>query len=346
MCSLGGVCHHVRVNGTGSGWRTAAVAALAAAVMVACGAPAPAPAPVVDQVRVNCAAVPSRCGYPDATNTGVPAGSTLVKVPSQRSFAPGWEWSSVYGAIVTTGPGAVMNGLDVDGGVQIMHPNATLSNSRVTACGGADDGDVVGIRYNTTGYSGSNATVVHNTLNGSPAGCDHRARSGIRDVFGEAPGVTATANDISGTGNGITLEYEGVAADNWIHDLGHIAGDHHSGLSDHGGAKLVVYRHNTVLIYNTPVPGGGGVSAALTVYADFGPAQNTVLDDNLISGGAYTIFAGSNADDPPATNVKVTNNRLVCGDWDYGPVAFYSPLNGNQFTGNYCDQDLSSITPS
>lgn len=292
----------------------------------------------------GCAAVPSRCGYPDGTNTGVPAGTTLVRVPSQRSSGPGWVWSDVYDGIVTTAAGAVMNGLDVDGAVVIMHPNATLSNSRVSACGGPDDGDVVQIRYDGTGYFGSNATVVHNTLIGSPAGCDHRARSGIRDVFGLAPGVTATANDISGAGNGITLEYEGVAADNWIHDLGHLPGDHHSGMSDHGGAMLVVYRHNTVLIFDTPNTGGGGVSAALTVYADFGPAQNTVLDDNFISGGAYEIFAGSYSG-VAATNVKITNNRLVCGEWDYGPVAFYSPLNGNTFTGNYCDQNLSPVTP-
>ena len=33
-------------------------------------------------VPTNCAAKPSSCGYPDATNTGVPAGTTLKSVPS------------------------------------------------------------------------------------------------------------------------------------------------------------------------------------------------------------------------------------------------------------------------
>ena len=299
----------------------------------------------------SCASAPSRCGYPDGTNTGVPAGVSLVKVPSQVSSGPGWEWSDVYGAVVTTAAGAVISGLDVAGGVQVMHPNVTVKNSRITACGGVDDGDAVGVRYRTDlGYFGSDATIVHNTINGSPSGCDHRARSGVRDVFGEAPNLTVTANDISGTGNGVTIEFSGVVSDNWIHDLGHLAGDHHSGLSTHGGAVSVVYRHNTVLLYGMPQPGGGGVSAALTIYADFGHAQNVTLQDNFVSGGAYTIFAGNSGNEysasSPATNIKVLGNRLVCGQWDYGPVAFYTPASGNEFSGNYCDQNLSAVTPS
>lgn len=278
----------------------------------------------------------------------MPAGTTLVKVPAQVRSGQGWAWNASQGVVVTTASGAVLSGLDIDGGVQIMHDGVTLKNSVVSACGGDDDGDVVGIRYRPDlGYFGSNATITRNTLKGNPSGCGHRARSAIRDVFGEAPGVTVTGNDVSGTGNGVTIEYQGIVADNWIHDLAHMPGDHHSGLSTHGGALSVVFRHNTVLIAGTPTTGGGGVSAAITIYSDFARAQNTTVTDNLVDGGAYTLFGGNSGDaysaSRPAVNVKITNNRLVCGSWVYGPVAFYSPGPGNEFAGNFCDQDLSQI---
>src|SRR5665647_3483047 len=43
---------------------------------------------------LNCAARPSACGYPDATNTGPAAGTMFTKVPSQLTSGPGWAWST------------------------------------------------------------------------------------------------------------------------------------------------------------------------------------------------------------------------------------------------------------
>jgi hypothetical protein len=295
----------------------------------------------------NCATKPSACGYPDATNTG-PTG-TLTKVPSAATSGTGWKWDTNIKAVRTTAANAVLKNLDISGQVVIDHPNALLSNSRVSMCGGSDDNDVVAIRYRSkdASYRGSGAVIDHNELIGTPSGCTHRARSGVRDIYGEAPNATVTANDIYGTGNGITIEYNGTITDNWIHDLGHLSGDHHSGISTHGGALQITVRHNTALLANTPTSGGGGLSAALTIYADFGHAQNTTLQDNLVSGGAYTVFAGNSGDSydasKPATNIKVLQNRVVCGAWVYGAIAFYKPGTGNELTGNYCDQDLKAV---
>lgn len=242
-----------------------------------------------------------------------------------------------------------MKNLDIAGQVVIDHPNALLTDSRVSVCGGSSDNDVIAIRYrgSDASYRGSNATIQRNELIGTPAGCTHRARSGVRDIYGEAPNVVVQGNDISGTGNGITVEYNGTITDNWIHDLGHLPGDHHSGISTHGGALQVTVRHNTALLANTPTSGGGGLSAALTIYADFGHAQNTTLEDNLISGGAYTIFGGNSGDSydasQPATNIKILGNRFVCGDWVYGAIAFYKAGTGNELSRNYCDQDLKAV---
>ena len=60
----------------------------------------------------NCAAVPSKCGFPDATNTGVPTGMALKTVgtgPGDVKSGPGWYfdprgWVEVNG---TGSPDAV-----------------------------------------------------------------------------------------------------------------------------------------------------------------------------------------------------------------------------------------------
>jgi hypothetical protein len=299
-------------------------------------------------VPLGCAGRPSSCGYPDSTNTGPAAGTSFVRVPADKRSGSGWAWSDNIDAVIVSGVGATLNGLDISGQVVIDAPNATISNSRIAACGGSDDNDVVAVRYkaNDSTYRGSNARIIHNKIIGTPSGCSIRARSGVRDVYGEAPSIFVDGNDISGTGNGITTEYSATVVNNWVHDLGHVAGDHHSGISTHGGAQQITVRHNTVLLYGQKFAGGGGVSGALTVYADFGHAQNFTAQDNLISGGSYVVYGGNSGDSyrTPSTNVKFLDNRFVCGDWLYGPVAAFSTAAaGNEWSGNYCDQTGLSV---
>lgn len=309
----------------------------------------PTPTSSPTPVPGRCAPVPSACGYPDASNTGPTTTTGLVQVPGQRTSGPGWSWNSTYSSVFVTGAGAVLEGLDIAGAVVIDAPDVTLRDSRIASCGGGDDSDVVAIRYRpSAGYNGANASIMRNDIVGTPPGCDRRARSGVRDVFGAAPSVLVDGNDISGTGNGITIEYEGLVVNNWVHDLGHVAGDHHSGISNHGGAAQVSIRHNTVLLHGMESPGGGGVSGALTIYSDFGHAQNVTLEDNLISGGSYVVYGGESGDSytTPATNIKILNNRFVCGDWLYGPLAaFSSSSSGNELSGNVCDGTLRPIRP-
>lgn len=310
--------------------------------------PVPPVATVPGSQSLNCAPSPSGCGYPDASNTGPAAGTAFRAVPSQVRSGPGWEWSDSLDGVRVTSAGAVLDGLNISGTVLIDVPNVTLSNSKVSACGGSWDGDVVAIRYRSSdpSYRGSGARIVHNELNGTPSGCNHRGRSGVRDIYGEAPNAYVDGNNIYGTGNGITVEYSGTIVNNWIHDLGHLPGDHHSGISSHGGAAGLVIQHNTVLLYGQSFPGGGGVSGAITVYADFGHAQNVTVRDNLISGGSYVVYGGESGDGyrTPATNIKFISNRFRCGDWLYGPVAAFDPTSsGNVWTGNFCDQNGTTV---
>ena len=172
-------------------------------------------------VPLGCAGRPSSCGYPDSTNTGPEAGTSFVRVPADKRSGSGWTWSDNIDAVIVNGGGATLNGLDISGQVVIDAPNVTISNSRIAACGGSDDNDVVAVRYKSSdsAYRGSNARIIHNKIIGTPSGCSVRARSGVRDVYGEAPSTLVDGNDISGTGNGITTEYSATVVNNWVHDL-------------------------------------------------------------------------------------------------------------------------------
>lgn len=297
----------------------------------------------------SCKATPSACGYPDATNTGPAAGTRFTQVPAQATSGPGWSWNPAYRTVFVKGAGAVLDGLDIAGSVVIDAPDVELRNSRIAACGGDDDGDVVAIRYRPRdGLTGSGARIVDNDINGTPEGCTHRSRSGVRDVYGAAPAVLVQGNNVYGSGNGVTVEHEGLVVDNWVHDLGHLPLDHHSGISTHGGAASVTFRHNTVLLHGQRFAGGGGISGALTIYSDFGHAQNVTLEDNFVSGGSYVVYGGNtgNAASGPATGIRVVGNRFACGDWLYGPVmAFSRSAAGNEWSNNYCDATGSPVTP-
>ena len=137
------------------GLAAALTAAAAAAAMVACGgaamaatpahhghtrpappataaapapaAPAPAAAAAAAGAPLNCAAAPSKCGYPDATNSGVPAGTALKAVPGQVSSGPGWHYDS-RGWVEVTGNGANLTGLSIPYNVDVTASNVTLNH--------------------------------------------------------------------------------------------------------------------------------------------------------------------------------------------------------------------------
>src|SRR5262245_33381699 len=114
-------------------WRLIAIAAIATAlVATACTDPAgpiarptgsgstgvsASPTPIDPTGRTGCAAVPSVCGYPDETNTGVPAG-TVLRIHQ--------------GTLEIRTPGAVVEDLDIRGCVRVMAPNVTIRRSKVT----------------------------------------------------------------------------------------------------------------------------------------------------------------------------------------------------------------------
>ena len=80
--------------------------------------PLPPAAPVVDASLRNCVVSPSVCGYPDGSNTGVPASVVLKSVPAQVSSGPGWHWDS-RGWVEIDGNNALFTGYSVNASVDV-----------------------------------------------------------------------------------------------------------------------------------------------------------------------------------------------------------------------------------
>lgn len=280
--------------------------------------------PSVTLGRVACAPKPSACGYPDSTTAGVPAGTTLRSVPSQVSSGNGWHWDS-RGWVTVDGDGAVLDGLSVLTNVEVTANNVTIKNSRIVNTG---EGWGVGLRH-------AAGTVIRNNEIYSPYAGSGRLMVAIKDIYGDSTSTQVLGNDIYHTSTGVQIE-SGLIQDNYIHDMGYVSGDHLNGTTSNGGTTQLTLRHNT--IFNSQAQ-----TDAISLFQDFGAQSNRLIDNNLLAGGGYTIYAGANPGmSATATNITVTNNRISRMYYPnggyYGPVTAYTSGNGNTWSGNVWDE--------
>ena len=270
---------------------------------------APATYPGSRPARDDCMAAPHLCGFPDGTNTGVPAGITLKTVPGQVSSGPGWHFDS-RGWVQVDGAGAVLSGLYIPYTVNIVASHVTVKDVKVVTSGQSSFG--IAVRHT------SGVTIENSTISGLNAGAG-RVMAGIKDIYSDSTRLAVLDNNISWASTGVQME-SGLIQGNYIHNMGDIAGDHLDGIhSTGGGTRLLTIQHNT--IFNNFSQTG-----AIVLTEDFGAQANRVINDNLLAGGGYTIYAGQNSGGPATSNIKVTNNRI--GGIYYRHGGQYGPLAG------------------
>jgi len=277
---------------------------------------------------VGCSASPSSCGYPDASNTG--AGTTLKSVPSDVSSGTGWHYDS-RGYVQVDGNGANLTGLSIVGGVNIVANNVTLNNDKIVSNG--PQGIAVSLRHT------SNVTITHCTIMGTDTG-NGRILAGIKDIFGDSTGIQVTSNNISMFETGVQLE-AGLVKDNYIHDPGFIALDHTNGIMSNGGTAPLTITHNTVF-------NNFGQADAIALFEDFSTQANRNITNNLVAGGAYSIYGGATKTSEPTSNIVITGNRIATQFFAkggaYGPIAYFDPSGqGNTWSNNTWDTSRLSI---
>jgi hypothetical protein len=275
-------------------------------------------------VLTNCAAAPSACGYPDATNTGVPTGTTLKQVPSQVSSGPGWSFNTADNEVIVTGNGAVLSDLYIPYTLLINASNVTVNNVQVVSGGsfGISLTHTAGVTIENSTISGQNSTTG-------------RVGSAIDDVYGDSTGLVIQGNNISDFKTGIQVS-AGLAEGNYIHDPGYVAGDHTNGFYVNGGTASLTIEDNTIFNSQSQTDainldaGSAGVAVA-----------NKTVENNFLAGGSYTVYGGT-ALNNATSNIVVTGNRFgqlyYATSGQYGPAAYFNPAaTGNAWSGNIWD---------
>jgi hypothetical protein len=281
---------------------------------------------------VNCGPDPHLCGFPDATNTGVPAGVTLRSVPGEVSRGPGWT-SNAQGDVEVSGNGAVFEGYSVHGYVDVTGSNATIKDNAISNSGNDINGDGVNLTGNP-----SNVTIEGNTIS-SPYGShgENGVFAGIKDITGEAMGTRVLGNNIADASTGVQL-YIGVIENNYIHDEALASADSHlNGTTSNGSTVPLAIQHNTVFNPN-------GQTDAVSLFEDFGVEANVVINNNLLAGGGYVVYGGQNPGGPQAHNIQITNNRFSTIYYPqsgyYGYITAFNPhAPGNVWSGNVWDSN-------
>jgi hypothetical protein len=280
-------------------------------------------------VQTNCAARPSACGYPDATNTGVPAGTTLKTVPGQVTSGTGWSYSTATGTLTVSGNGATLTGLKITGNVNITASNVTLNNDTVVS-----DGGTFGISLRHT----ANVTIQNSNVGGANA-TTGRVNYAVDDIYGDSTGLVVKNDNITNWRVGVNAE-AGLITANYIHSPGFQAGDHTDGIYDSEGTSQLTISNNTIL-------NSLNQACAIMLQSAAGvPVSNLAVTGNFLAGGGYTIYAGGAQND--STNIVITGNRFgqqyFTTSGQYGPDAQYQASGaGNTWSGNIWDTTGTTV---
>lgn len=226
---------------------------------------------------LSCSTPPPSGGYPDASNTGVPAGTTLTAYtgPTDITVANTVIDSKTVGCLAIRAPGVIIRNSRISSGgcynvVQIFSGDVTIEDSEISCQ-----------NSNNNGLSAANAV--------------------LRRV------------EISGCENGINLGGPMTVEDSWIHGLVTANGAHTDGIQVNQGAGNFTIRHNTI----DQQTGISNATSCIIMWDEGDPQNHDALIDNnrLLGGGAaFTIYTPRQG---PLTNVRVTNNRLTVGYFGY-----------------------------
>jgi len=236
--------------------------------------------------------------YPDDTNTGVPAGTTLT------------PFTGTYRITVD---GTTVDAMNISGCVEIRANNVTIKRTKIQGCGGTYVID----NYASAQGGGTNLLIVDSTIICS----------------GSAGGSTAVAQqdytlrrvNISRCENGIWMEVRATIEDSFIHNLicyNSATDPHIDGVQIATRATNILIQHNRIYgDCDGATAGQGGNSA---VFANGNPSgeSNVTVTNNILAGGTYTLYCNQGG---KGINNIYSNNRFstifrpnvgVYGPWD------------------------------
>lgn len=257
---------------------------------------------------VKFLAISSSSSFPDATNTGVPTGTTLTPYSGKYTISTA---------------GAVVSGLDITGQLDIEASNVTVKNCRIRGTGVTN---VVNLGDGVSGFTIQDCEIdgQGTSENGIGWGGYTMLRVNLHDTFGD----------------GAKAETSTTIKDSYIHGFDPTSSTHNDGIQTSVGSNILI-QHNTIVIdYGAHMGAQSSIgptqNSAIFIKADQGPIDNITVSGNLLAGGGYTLYGGTTSTPySPATSVSITGNTFSKRIWPksgyYGPIvdANLSDLTGN-----------------
>lgn len=248
--------------------------------------------------------------WPNAANTGVPAGTVLR--PS--------------GDITVTQNGAVLDGLDVTGCITVKANDVTIRRSRVT-----------GSCFHVIDNWGFRLLVEDVEVNGL----------NLADDCISYNNYTARRVNLHGCADGAKFGDNTVMEYSYIHDMSErcpagVTGydpavcTHNDGMQSMGGSNVVIRYNN---IDNQTPHGVSAVkigcenSAKAPTDPNYELTSNVSVYGNRLNGGGFSVYGGAaeHTGEVDGTNISVTNNTFGPGA-KWGTLLYATP--GLVWSGN------------
>ena len=250
-------------------------------------------------------------GFPNGTNTGVQAGTSLKNVPGQVKKRPrldlGHRWRRVRQRHrQRRQPVRPAHPRQRGHLRQQRDPHQRLDHRRRRR------------RHLRRGPPPpAGVTIEHSSIEGTNI-TTGLVGQGIKDVYGDATGTQVLDNNIQKTDTAVQV-YQGTIAGNYIHNLGMVSTDHVNGITTNGDSQPLTIQNNTIL-------NKFGQTDAIGLFQDFSTVSNVTVNDNFLAGGAYTLYGGEGSQGQ-SSNIKITNNQFSTMYFPkggaYGPVAYF-----------------------
>jgi hypothetical protein len=224
------------------------------------------------QIQGPCFAEPHACGYPDATNTGVPKGTELKEMGD-----------------VTLHGGDTLSDADVTGTVTVDGPGATIEDSKIHATGGGSGSTAIQLEKDASDFTLIRSEV---TGNGSKTNApesnvwNHYGNPGFRVVDSYLHGVPDNIEggvSIRDSYVVVDAEYPEAHSEN-IYLCGSYANVQHSTLYNESDETSLIF--------------GDGIC---------GKGNKVTVENSLLAGGGYMLQPNSKGVSAP---VKIVDNRI------------------------------------
>ncbi|MCO8271760.1 hypothetical protein M1L60_14275 [Actinoplanes sp. TRM 88003] len=252
----------------------------------------------------KAAAPKPRNGFPSASNTGLRPGTKLKAASSK--------------VLRIQKAGTVIDRVDMRADISVEADNVTIKNSRLITAG---EWAII----QREGASG--LTVQDSEIRGN--GKDRLQHA----IFNQGGDIRILRNDMSIMSDAISTN-NGLIEGNYLHDPIYFDGDHTDMIQSNSGppsGKRLVIRNNTII--NTL-----DQTAALALFQDFGVQHDALIENNLMAGGGYALYAGAGKLGT-SYNIQVINNvfsrEVYPKSGQYGPVSYWDAQGkGNVWRGN------------